>query len=185
MAETLDEFAARLAREGGAGVFLERLRRHLIKVSLRAEAGAKVNVVQRFKSMGGLVNSIEGKVAKSDGDLAVVLSAKKPYARIQEQGGTIRPRSRQWLAQPVGPARTRAGRNRRTSPRQFPGLFFRMSKHAGKALLMDSASGQVYFVLHKSITLKGRHYLEDALKVAAGELPGDLAELVQVLEKPA
>jgi hypothetical protein len=186
LAETLEQFAERMRAEG-AGQMFDRLHRHLIKVSLEAEAGAKVNVVHRFRSMGGLVNSIEGRVALRGDSLAVALKAKKPYAGVQERGGTIRPKRGKWLAQPVGPALTRAGRNRRTSPRQFPGLFFRLSKQAGKALLMMPTKGgkaQVYFVLHRSVKLKGRHYLEDALKGAALDLPHDLQSLYQVLESP-
>lgn len=87
------------------------------------------------------------------------------YARIQEYGGTITPTRAQYLAIPVGPALTAAGVSKYASPREVPGLFVIRSK--GGTLLLVRKDGQqlvTYFVLKKSVTLKPKLGLRDAIR---------------------
>tara|TARA_Y100000310_G_C20513128_1_gene729861 strand:- start:369 stop:884 length:516 start_codon:yes stop_codon:yes gene_type:complete len=161
------------------------LRRIAIKTALRAEAGSKMNATQRLRVRSGrLRNSIAGKVEPRPGGLAVVLSAggrtggaDVAYAGIQERGGTIRPKRGRYLAIPVHDALfTAAGVQRYPSARHVPGLQF---IPRGKPRLIHKETGELYYILKASVTIRPKHYLRDGLRSASARLPEELRALVQ------
>lgn len=104
------------------------------------------------------------------GDLEGAYGSDHVASRILEEGGTIRPKKKGgYLAIPVFKARTASGGGR---PRDYPGLFFKMSK-AGKPMLVRNRAGkrsrfklEVLFVLRKKVKLEARPTLDMALKAS-------------------
>ena len=96
------------------------------------------------------------------------------YAALQEYGGTVVPVNAQYLAIPLAAAKTRAGVSRYASPRDVPGLFIIKSK-AGNLLLVRRKGKknklEPMFVLKKSVTIRGKHYMRDALTAMSDAAP--------------
>lgn len=103
-------------------------------------------------------------------------------ARIQDVGGTIRPKTRKFLAVPVG-----AGKLLPVGkwPRDFaPGqLRFIKSFIRGRPSILAKVSKtkvEPMFVLVRSVTIPGKHYLDEASKIAAPVVAGILGEKAQL-----
>jgi hypothetical protein len=145
------------------------VRQALTATALEAEAEAKRNATTRLRvRTGRLRASIQSSVDGDDNRIRVTLQAgdaEVPYARAQEFGATITPRSARFLAIPVGPALTSAGVSRYASPRDVPGLHFQ------RGTLQD-AQGNVWYVLKRSVTIRGTRFLGDAVDKAVDSLPG-------------
>lgn len=105
------------------------------------------------------------------------------YAVLQEDGGTVVPSGNRpgmkeghtpHLAIPLAAAKTRAGVSKYASPRDIPGLFVIKSK-AGNLLLVRKIGKkgkiQPMFVLKQSVTIKGKHYMRDALTAMSEAAP--------------
>ena len=106
------------------------------------------------------------------------------YGRIQEEGGRITPKNGRYLAIPVGPALTSSGVSRYRSPRDVPNLTFVQSlkgqpmlvqasdqRNARGSLVKGGKAGTVFYILKTSVTIRGKHYLRDALGRAERRLP--------------
>lgn len=145
------------------------VRQALTATALEAEAEAKRNATTRLKVRTGRLRSSIQSSVDGDGDrVRVTLQAggqEVPYARAQEFGAVIVPRSARFLAIPVGPALTSAGVSRYASPRDVPGL------HFARGTLQD-AQGNVWYVLKRSVTIRGTRFLGDAVDKAVDNLPG-------------
>lgn len=110
------------------------------------------------------------------------------YARLQEYGGIVKPVVAKYLAIPVGPALTGRGTPRYPSPRDVPGLTFALSRRGQPMLVKRSderrgkrrtaQAGEVWYLLRRSVTIRGVHYLRDARDAAAAALPVVIAEAV-------
>ena len=100
--------------------------------------------------------------------------AEVPYARIQEEGGTITPRNARFLAIPVGPALTAAGVSRFRSPRDVQGL------HYQHGTLRDQ-QGRVWYLLRRSVTIRGTRFLSAAVDTALQALPERVSVRFQAL----
>lgn len=166
MSGTIQELAQDLARVKPE--LPKMMRQALTLTALDAEAQAKRNATDRLRvRTGRLRSSIQSQVEEAGGGVRVVVQAgdaEVPYARIQEEGGTITPRNARFLAIPVGPALTSAGVSRFASPRDVQGL------HFAKGTLKDQ-QGQTWYILKQSVAIKGRRYLGDAVDVAVEKLP--------------
>lgn len=81
------------------------------------------------------------------------------YARIQDEGGTITPKTVKLLAVPISNvAKTKW-------PRDWPADALQFVKTGrGKMLLIDAKSKNlvVHYVLQSKVVIRGRHYLDDA-----------------------
>ena len=101
-------------------------------------------------------------------------------ARTQEEGATIRPKNARYLAIPLdpGPAVTGAGVSRYNSPRQVPGLSVRRSSGGNLSLVDDT--GRPWYVLRKSVRIRGKFYLKRALNEIEGRLPQQLAGALDI-----
>lgn len=119
------------------------------------EGQAKINAERVFHaSTGNLSGSINTQVLEADDSHVVVgVGPSVVYGRIQELGGTVVPVSAKYLAIPVN-----AKKN--SSPRDYPNLKLRMPR--GSDPIFVDESGQVMFVLKKSVTLPARPYLRPA-----------------------
>ena len=180
MAETIDQYAARMAKAGG-GELRRILYREAGNVSQRAVGAAQHNVRRRMKVRSGrLWSSIRSEVRSTNTGLDVRLMAggatadgQVRYARIQEKGGTIKSsRKGGMLAIPLGPAKTPAGVSRYKSPRDVGGLVL-VTSRAGNLILLKPGEGP-YYVLKESVTIKGKHYLRDAMRTAAKKMPAEV-----------
>jgi len=154
------------------------LRRAAVATALDAEAEAKQNATTTLNvRTGRLRASIAGTVEGEGGNISIVLRAgtadgRVPYARIHEEGGTIRPKSGRFLKIPVGPALTGAGVARGGGK---SGLHF-IARGAG-GLLAD-AEGRIWFVLKPSVRIPARPYLRPALDAVQPRLIDRLQRII-------
>lgn len=151
--------------------------------ALTAEARAKMLATERLKvRTGRLRGSIAGLVEDEPAAFLVRLRSDVPYARVQEEGGTIRPRRGKFLAIPN--SLTGAGVSRYASPRDVPGLRFVPTRGGASGMLVrdvgrgKSARIEVMFWLVRQVTLKPKRYLADGLDQAAQGLTDRLARRV-------
>lgn len=109
------------------------------------------------------------------------------YARIQDEGGTITPKSGRYLAVPVGGARVPVGK----WPRHYGANELVLIKRKGRDALLAKVSGsgkrrklKVLFVLKPKVVLRGRRYLDRASVKAEPEVARILeAALVAAVEQ--
>jgi phage gpG-like protein len=193
---TLQEFAERV--QGASRELRGALLQELVNTALRAETEAKLRVtaggVTRLNvRTGRLRASIAGGVHQ-DGDAIVVevsAGGRSPnskqlspnttrtpgevrYAAIHEYGGTIRPSRRQFLTIPVHESlRTGAGVARFASARDVPGLQYAETS-GGQRLLIHEDSGEVFYLLRRSMTLPARPYLRPAIRTAGIRMNSDV-----------
>lgn len=162
MSETLGQFQDRLrelARDGVARL----ISRALTDVSLTGEAAAKRAATVRLAVRSGLLrNSIRAEVRQVEGGGELALSASPIYARIQEEGGTIRPKRGRYLAIPL----------RGAAPGDRAGAFVFTSASGRKFLARRTEEGALILlaVLKESVTLKGRRYLAAGIEAALARL---------------
>lgn len=174
---------------------LAALTREVRKAGLRAEGAARENVGARLRvRTGALRRSVQADlVDEGQGTLLLRLRAghgtrELPYARIQEEGGTVRPRGR-FLAipWPGGPALTAGGVGRYASPRDVPGLRFVPTRGgAGGMLIKDQGKGRgarttIWYLLVRQVQIRGVRYLGDAVDQERAVLADRLAEAVSVV----
>jgi len=185
---TPSELADRLlsAHRGGIEASIRRVSTAL---ALKGERLAKQRATSAPKVRSGhLRRSIAGVVKASTAGADIVLraggrsgGAEVRYARIQDVGGTIVPRNRQWLTIPVHESLfTAAGVQRYASARLVPvPLFFQLGK-AGIAYLRSVESGELYYVLKKSVTIEGSRYLARSADDVARAVPAAMTDALSV-----
>jgi len=133
----------------------------------------------------GLAASVFGWMIDASIPLAAVgVPSDAPaakYARILEEGGTIRPRTARALAVPISDEA-----KREESPRAMAGLVMISRRMAGKppllARVLRGGRLQVHWVLLKSVTIRPRRWLsrgtQDALPEMTRVFEGVLSEYV-------
>jgi len=201
MAETLtpEEWERRCS---SAGPRLARvLQRKAAALALRMQSRAVDNATTRLnKPTGNLRRAIAGRVIQTGrtvqgSPLSVVLSAggrvagaeNVIYARIQDQGGNVRPVNRQWLAIPDKSTKTPAGRPRFASPRDYPRpLWFHVIRGGtGKsalAVLLERVGGENVgrWWLRKEVDIPASYYARDAFRATQAQVPATLGDAVEV-----
>lgn len=186
MTTTLDDFSRRLRELGEPQKRKALVRQRLTKAGLRGESLAKRLVTTRLKRRSGnLVNSIRHEIVESGtGQVSLVLTAGRlqsgrilPYARIQEQGGTVRPQRARYLSIPIHPdVLTGTGVSRFSSPRDVPvPLTFIVSKK-GSRLLINAETGEPYYVLKRQVSITGRHFMRSTLRHLARTMPEEIVQ---------
>ena len=174
---TLEQWAERIAK-GGRDELRRVLYREAGKVSQRAVGEGQKNVGSRMKVRSGrLWSSIRSEVKSTRGGIDVHLMAggtdgKGPirYARIQEEGGTVRPRRAKFLTIPLDPAKYPSGVSRFKTARDAPNLTLGISA-AGQYMLVNKDTGEPWYLLRRRVKIKGKHYLRDAMREAAKLMP--------------
>jgi hypothetical protein len=141
---------------------------------------------------GDLERSIvASEVETSAHAISARVGSNEAYARIQEEGGTIKPREAQFLAIPLSAMLTGRGVARARARRVVadPGRFGYASTFFAHQLLFgrDSEGGiKPLFALRRQVTLTGRHYFDHAYKDSASALQERLAGAAQrALEEAA
>ena len=92
-----------------------------------------------------------------------------PYAKIQETGGTIKPKSAKMLAIPLPAAMTSDGVSMLRSPRDWPNTFVRKSK-AGNLIIFMKLGDRIVplYLLKPSVTIPARLGMQATLEAGAG-----------------
>lgn len=201
MSETVGDLAARLRAAGRDGL-AALLRRELVKTGLQAEGAARENIGARLKvRTGALRRSIASRVKEESGEHMLLLQAgavgAAPYARMQEDGGEVRPTRGRFLAFPArgGPAETAGGVARYPSPRSVPGLRFVATRGGAGGLLVKDIGGrgkggrgartEVWYILARRVRIRGQHYLRDGIVTGRDVLVERLGSAVTELLEAA
>lgn len=179
---TPGELAAQLRALGQGGVS-RIVQKTLVAVALIGEGEAKGRAPVRS---GHLARSITGTVRQGAGGPEAVLSAggrvegaaPVVYAGAQEYGATIVPKRGKYLRIPLPAAKTQAGLDRYPTPLRISGagLFRVQQGKAGALYLIHTPSGQPWYKLVRSVTLRARPYLRPAARVAAERMPRQFAK---------
>lgn len=138
------------------------------QAALLVEGRLKENITSRILHVrsGHLRASIGSMVEVDDKGLTAIIGSgvrqgdRLPYADIQETGGTIRPRIRQFLTIPLDAAKTSSGVTRfsaddvRRGATKYTGSFIRNHIIFGKS----GKSITPLFLLKKSVDIPASHY---------------------------
>ncbi|HUX16532.1 MAG TPA: hypothetical protein VMW52_08660 [Phycisphaerae bacterium] len=162
-------------RRAAAGFKRAAARGVLAAAATGAEKGAEDIMTGRWgvtaqHGLDGLAGSVQPWMIDADIPVAAFgVPANAPaarYARMLEHGGTITPRSARALSIPISEEAKRY-----ESPRDMAGLF--MLKRPGRPpLLVRSVGGGtrarlvVHWVLMRSVTIVGRHWLARSARAA-------------------
>jgi hypothetical protein len=107
-------------------------------------------------------------VSKQGAEISAESYSNLIYAKIQNDGGTIKPVSGKYLAVPLKSAKVAPGKWPRHFPKSGPGALHFIPRGGGKspllAKLRKDGSILPVFSLRSSVTLRPKHYLEAAAK---------------------
>jgi hypothetical protein len=181
---------------------LEEMARYGLRdqVVLAAYAGAEegeelvmANIRARLdRHSGKLLTSVRSEVEENPDDVTFRVLAggeyeglRVPYAWVQEEGGTVRSsRPNGFLAMPVGPALTGDEQPRYPTARMTPHMVFLPSGselvsggQADRGVLINKFTGEVWYVLMRSVEIEGQHYMRDAIQTLESQIPEALAGL--------
>lgn len=201
----LQEFSQLLNR--AAPELRRTLASELIRTAMRAEKEAKLRVTAGgFTGLnvrtGRLRSSIAGSVTMQPNSIEIKVQAggQSPnprqlirtaqtsnpgevrYARIHEEGGTIRPVRAQFLKIPIHHSlRTASGRSRTPSPsRRDPDLTYAESA-GGQRMLVHKTTGEVYYLLRRAIKIMARPYLAPGMRTAVVAMNEDIFRAIRRL----
>lgn len=114
-------------------------------------------------------------VVPEKGGISAAALSDLVYAGIQDEGGTIFPKTARLLAQPVTPEA------KKQWPRDWPGdvLFMIRSKN-GKLLLVTEHNDKLttQYILHDSVTITGKGYVEAAEQGAHDDIVRSVLDAV-------
>ena len=139
----------------------------LLRTAQDLEGAISNEVKERLtkRPRGALARSWRSTLTERDGELVARVASALPYAAIQDQGGTIRPK-RKYLAVPINlPGGPRPGQG----PRQFGRPLRYVPTARGASLVETRGTGKraktiTRYVLRRSVTLTGVGYLDAAVR---------------------
>jgi hypothetical protein len=112
---------------------------------------------------GTLRRSIEQRSRARGKKITGTIGSRLPYAKIQEEGGTVRPKKGQYLTIPTQFAKTAAGVVR-GGARSFANTFIQRSKRGNLLIFQKTGDGIIpLFLLVKSVRIKPKHYLRKGM----------------------
>ena len=163
----------------GATVLDARVQENLAGRALNRRTGQLANRTRIFTGFAPQRTGSGSTAVKVE-----VQSVDVPYARIQEFGGTIRPREKQFLTVPLPAALTPAGVLRNTAEQlRQTGTTFVARSRRGNLLIFQRRSGRSrtaagsraqltpLFVLRTQVTLEPTQWASSAVDAALPELP--------------
>lgn len=173
MSETLTHYSDRLQR-----LAEQELRplvmRELQRGALFGEGLAKENLsTQLAVRTGNLRRSVQGGSEDRDGPVLFIRAGGGTrdvrYAAIQEHGGTVLPKRGRFLAIPVNGALTASGVAKK-GPRDYGKQLHFVRSRNGGLLVRTTGKGkrarsEVYFLLVRSVRVRGVGYLRAAFAV--------------------
>jgi len=187
---TLDQWRDQLAALVRTGALKGALLTAGASLAMDGARTAGLNVMTGGRSglthrSGSLLRSMAGTAKTTASGVDVVLQSggsgsfgSVPYARIHEEGGTIRPKRAKMLAIPIHPQlKTAAGIGRVPGPRDVPDLTFVRSLK-GAFLLVNKHTGEPWFLLKRQVTIKARPFLQPALETTAGKAERVISEQI-------
>ena len=123
------------------------------------EAGQIISTTAKKRApndTGALRRAIDYRLHKGGMGVDVgVFDRKIKHARLQEYGGTIKPKNSTWLTIPLDPRYK--GKSARTFDMTFVSL-------GGKKYMLDRATGRVAYRLKKTVTIDPKPYLRPAFE---------------------
>lgn len=160
----LGDLKGNLPRTLGRGVG-NVLKEATRQVGLQIKPGAALHprsgsLGKAFTPRGGAIVDIRLGVAKADGSL----TANHPAARIQDEGGTVRPTRAKNLAIPLDAAKTAAGVPRWKSPREVAGLKFTMRGGVGFLAKVVTPARKVGAYIKGGQMRNAKRYIAEKLK---------------------
>ena len=190
----VNRFAVRMEGLASGGLRV-LLRRAAIGIALNAEGNAKRYATSRLRTRSGrLRNSIAGSAHDTPTGVQVRLSAggriqgqNVKYAGTQEGPSdgrshtVIRSRSGGYLSIPVHKSLfTAAGVQRYPSPRSLPNL--RVTKGSrGGLVLRNTLTGEVFYVLRKSVSIPAKRFMRDGLQDAVATVPDEYRNVIRTV----
>jgi len=162
------------------------MHRFAIRKAARLERFGKQNASSRLNVRSGRLRaSISGSAMKDTrGNIVLQLQAggrdkDVSYARIHEDGGTIRPVNAKFLTIPISDKLfTGAGVQRYKSVRDVPDpLTFAQSRN-GQPLLLHEVTGEVFYILKKQVKIPRRPYLKPAVDRVNREIGRELPPII-------
>lgn len=154
----------------------------MLDVARQGEDRTARNITNRLTMRSQkLLRSVRVDVAETDGALQVTWAVgttdlRVRYARLQEEGGVVKPVKGKFLAIPQEPAMTGPGINKYPEVRRAPHLYFRKTEKGG--VLVNRHTGEVWYVLVRKVTIPARHYLRDAITETVKDLPAAINAVV-------
>lgn len=144
----------------------EAMEKGVLEAGMITLAAVKDQIRKRFRpGTGNLSRSYNFNwTSKKGKKIGGEVSSDLAYAAIQNDGGIIRPRTRQNLAIPI------SGKAKRIWPREWPkGQLFAIRSRRGSLLLVERIRDRIvpHYVLKPSVRLTGKRYLEHAAAVAS------------------
>lgn len=163
-----------------AGLLGERESKIAATTSPRVRSGRlRASITHELRQTPG--GGLELALRAGSGDISgggITLGGVR-YAALQEYGGVITPKAARNLSIPLRPALTGAGAPKWPGgPRGAP-MELRFAPMGGRKFLVDRQTGQPIYILVKSVTVRGSHYLDRGRKVARDHLLRELAGAVR------
>ena len=162
------------------------MHRFAIRKAARLERFGKQNASSRLNVRSGrLRGSISGSAMKGTrGNVVLQLQAggrdkDVSYARIHEEGGTIRPVNAKFLTIPISDKLfTGAGVQRYKSVRDVPDPLTFGQSRKGQPLLLHEVTGEVCYILKKQVKIPRRPYLKPAVDRVSREIGRELPPII-------
>ena len=162
------------------------MHRFAIRKAARLERFGKQNASSRLNVRSGRLRaSISGSAMKDTrGNVVLQLQAggrdkDVSYARIHEEGGTIRPVSAKFLTIPISDKLfTGAGVQRYASVRDVPEPLSFAQSLKGQPLLVHQMTGEVFYILKKQVKIPRRPYLKPAVDRVNREIGRELPSII-------
>lgn len=164
----------------------------LAKTSLKAAMVATGEIRDQLQAIkggrGGLARSFRERLVSRKGDeISAESYSNLIYAKIQNDGGTITPKSGKYLAVPLKSANVPPGKWPRHFPKEGPGALHFIPRRGNSPLLAKlRRDGSILpvFSLRTSVTLRAKHYLEEAAKRVEPEIEQILMDALDEALKP-
>ena len=118
---------------------------------------------------------VRAGAAKAD----VALETWTKYAKVQDIGGTMRPKRGKYLAIGIGAAAPKGPSFRKRGPRQIAGKekLFKL----GNVMMMPLKGGGIapYFLLVKSVTIKGKHFMPPSIRAGQAAIGASTEKAIE------
>lgn len=151
----------------------------VLKGALYAEGEIKRTLYDETAGRGELARSFHSRfVGFTGGDISAEAYSEKVYARIQEDGGVIRPKHRKALAVPISSAKVPRGKWPRHFPKEGPQALHFIPRRGRAPLLAQVRGGRVkpLFVLLRSVTITPKRYVARTSERIAPEVQRIVAD---------
>jgi hypothetical protein len=152
--------------ESIVGSLRTQVRNGMLKASEYAAGALRRQIKGEFKTRtGGLARSFKATIQqeRKTGEISGGAFSDLGRAPVQNDGGVIKPKNRQYLAVPIS---QKAKRTVGLWPRHWAkGKLFLIKSKAGNLLLAEKSGRRglvLHYALKRSVTIKGRHYIEAA-----------------------